>query len=128
MRSSVLLLTIALTVLCLGCGRESPHEEEPPAPPKRVSDFLVIAKHTEPALRIEAAHGLGKVGAEAVPMLTEMLHDKQWGVRKAAAEALGRIGPEAKSAVPELTALLQDKNGDVAEGVAEALERINNRK
>ena len=123
MRSFGLLLTIAL-VVSLGCGREPPREETPARPPKVLSDFVALAKHQEPALRIEAAHTLGGMGAAAVPTLTELLHDKQWGVRKAAAEALGKIGPEAKAAIPGLTDLVRDEKGDLRDVAGEALEKI----
>ena len=45
-------------------------------------------------------------------------------IRKSTAEALGRIGPEAKEAVPALERLLKDSDGDVRKAAAEALEKI----
>ena len=42
-----------------------------------------------------------------MPSLTAALDDEDGGVRKAAAAALGEIGPPAKSAVPALFKLLE---------------------
>ena len=39
-----------------------------------------------------------------------MLDDDPWYVRDADVDALGEIGPEAKSAVPALTKMLGDKD------------------
>ncbi|MDW8100242.1 MAG: HEAT repeat domain-containing protein, partial [Anaerolineae bacterium] len=47
-----------------------------------------------------------------------------WADRKAAAGALGRIGPEAKEAVPALIQALRDEHAWVREAAAEALGRI----
>ena len=46
----------------------------------------------------------GRIGAakDAVPHLVDLLKDLDAGVRRAAADALGRIGGEAKAAVPDL--------------------------
>jgi HEAT repeat protein len=45
-------------------------------------------------------------------------------VRAVTAEALGKIGPEAKTAIPVLMALLKDKDRDVRCAAADALGRI----
>jgi HEAT repeat protein len=45
-------------------------------------------------------------------------------VAEEAAEALGRIGPEAAASVPALTAALDDERGDVRRVAARALGRI----
>ena len=42
-----------------------------------------------------------------------MLDNQEWMDREAAAVALGRIGPEARTAAPKLTSLLQDPTCDV---------------
>ncbi len=60
----------------------------------------------------------------AVPALTYSLMKRDAGVRMAAADVLGRIGPEAKAAVPALTRLLKDKDVLVRLAAAEALEDI----
>ena len=45
-------------------------------------------------------------------------------MRKAAAEALGKLGPEAQEAVSALVAALKDKDVTVRQAVAEALKKI----
>ena len=50
-------------------------------------------------------------GAKAtVPDLTKLLRDEIPSIQREAAEALGKIGPDAKTAVPALLTLLNDKN------------------
>jgi hypothetical protein len=58
--------------------------------------------HRHPCLLL-AAYRLGGVGAaEAVSQLAELLAGGNNGVRRAAIEALGRIGPTAREAIPAL--------------------------
>jgi len=61
-----------------------------------------------PAVRAKATGELARfAGDDAVPALTYMLTtDRSWDVRIAAANALGSIGPAAKSAVPHLKAIM----------------------
>ena len=64
-------------------------------------------------------------GEKVVPGLIEALHDKDWQVRKAAMEALGKLGPAAKDAVPAATtALLRDQSMDVRKEAAIMLGQI----
>jgi HEAT repeat protein len=51
---------------------------------------------------------LGAPAADAVPPLTRLLDDREYEVRLAAADALGRIGPAAKPAVAKLKELRAD--------------------
>jgi len=60
----------------------------------------------------------------AVPSLVEALRDKDWRLRLACAQALGRIGPAAKAAIPALTKALKDQSKDVRKAAAEALRKI----
>jgi hypothetical protein len=63
--------------------------------------------------------------AEAVPALTEALETaKTDKMKRAAARALGEVGPEAKPAAAALRKLLNDPSPDVTEAVREALEKI----
>ncbi len=48
-----------------------------------------------------------------VSELVKDLKDKSADVRRSAADALGRIGPEAKAAVPALSEALKDEDPDV---------------
>ena len=60
-----------------------------------------------------------------IPALIRALKDEEWWkVRWNAAEALGRIGPEAKQAVSALAQALTDGYSDVRQSAAEALGQI----
>jgi len=61
---------------------------------------------------------------EASPALIEALQDTDWGVRVAAATALGEIGPAAKAARPALEKALLDADKRVRESAREALNGI----
>src|SRR5204862_189778 len=50
-------------------------------------------------VRKMAAEALGKVGDDAVPLLTDALKEKDAGVRAAAARGLGQVGGGARPAV-----------------------------
>jgi HEAT repeat protein len=71
-----------------------------------------------------ALGAIGPDAAEAVPGLTEALHDGQWAVRRQAAISLGDIGPAAKSALPELDKLKKDAHKPVAQAAIEAGKKI----
>src|SRR5262249_36065098 len=74
---------------------------KPPAAPS-ISDLReTLSKSASARARVKAATGLGDFGkgiAGVVPDLTESLTDKDARVRRAAAEALGRIGSSARVA------------------------------
>ena len=59
-----------------------------------------------------------------MPALIAALKDQNANVRGGAAEALGRIRPEAKEAVPALIVALKDQNENARSAAAEALGRI----
>ncbi len=83
-------------------------------------------------VRLSAVQALEKVGRRAeaaIPVLTELLQDKDRSVRIAASRAIESImGPEAKAAVPHLTEALQDANQEVRRAAAKALEKIEKEK
>lgn len=65
--------------------------------------------------------------AAALPVvLIRMLKDEKF--RCAAARALGKLGPEAKSAIPALSELLNDTNEDIRKAASKALEKIKREK
>jgi HEAT repeat protein len=81
--------------------------------------------------RITAAEELGHIGQvkksltePAVPALIDALHDSDAGVRKAAANSLGKVDPDVKLAVPPLTDALKDKASPVRQAAAGALGLI----
>ena len=63
-----------------------------------------------------AASSLGKMvpeSAPAIPALILSIKQKDTGLRVAAADALRRLGPEAKGAAPDLRALAIDATADI---------------
>jgi len=76
-------------------------------------------------LRRAVVKQLAGVGAMAVPALIKALRDGDWDVRRAACEALGRIGDA--SAVPALIKALRDWDWNVRQAAQNALERIRTR-
>jgi len=81
-----------------------------------------------PDRRVWSAYTLGEIGADAktaVGDLTKALENKKEdALRAAAAQALGKIGPEAASSTKALAARLHDENPQVRQQAAEALGRI----
>jgi HEAT repeat protein len=53
-----------------------------------------------------------------------LLKSETYYIRAGAAEALGRIGPDAKVAVPSLMESLKDEQAQVRLHVMEALKRV----
>ena len=52
------------------------------------------------------------------------LGDEDWQIRKAAAEALGRLGTRARPAVPALEEAIADEHGEVCVAASDALSKI----
>lgn len=67
---------------------------------------------------------LGAAAERVVLSLSECLQDENSDVRRSAAEALVKMGPEASSAAPLLIDALQDENSQVRKSAAEALGRM----
>jgi HEAT repeat protein len=63
-------------------------------------------------------------GKPAIPVLLELLQDRDERVRFLATSVLGGIGPDAESAIPALTDLLNDKSRAVRRVAAKALKKI----
>lgn len=75
-------------------------------------------------VREKAARTLGRLGAkEALKPLTDTLRDPDKGVRRAAAEGLGLLGPDAVTAAPKLRDLVKSDR-EVADAAQAALEKI----
>jgi HEAT repeat protein len=97
-----------------------------------VPDLLDVLQDKAQAgpVREKAARSLGKLGVpakDAIRPLTDALKDPDKGVRRAAAEALGLMGPDAVVAAPKLRDLIKTDR-DVAEAAQAALERIEQKK
>ena len=96
-----------------------------------VARLMKELKSKDAKTRISAADDLGHIGQvkksytePAVPALIEALHDPDALVRKAAANALGKVDPDVKLAVPALTDVLKDKVPAVRQAAAGALGLI----
>ncbi len=61
----------------------------------------------EPFGHLTARRTLSAGGAEAVPVLLEIMRDTDSAVRWDAVDILGKIGPDAKAAVPDLVAIIK---------------------
>jgi HEAT repeat protein len=72
---------------------------------------------------IVAVGGLGPQAEWAAPTLTKLLQDKRPGVRRLAAEALGKIGPQG-----DATAALEQATRDADDQVRAAAEAALGRK
>jgi len=100
----------------LGCARE-----------KSTGDWVRQLKDPDASLRLQAIKALKDRISEAavVPALTETLKDDNAFVRRDAALALGKIGPDARPALPALTATLKDREHSVRKAAADALKKID---
>jgi HEAT repeat protein len=105
---------LAFALLAAGCG-------------KSTEDWASQMKAADPAARLRAVHSLQdrQETATIVPALAEALRDENTYVRRDAARALARFGPEAKEAVPILFALLRDREPSVRRAAERALEKID---
>ncbi len=103
-----------------------------PAPQEPQQDPLAVLigalKRKDERDRVQAARELGGIGADAgraIPVLLEVLRDREVKVRTEAARALERMGPAAQAA---LSASLRDEDPVVRRIAAGALARILRRK
>jgi HEAT repeat protein len=72
-----------------------------------------------------AAEALGRMETEVtIPVLRDLLGDKDVEVRSAAAKALGNLGPKAKPTLSDLVSALKDKSWEVRHSAAEALGKM----
>ncbi len=113
MRNQVALLGV---LLLAGCGG------------KPTSAWIDQLRSADAAQRLRAVKVLQEKRSEAgtvVPALAGLLGDPDVFVRRDAARALGRFGPDGRAALPALTGLLQDRNPGVRKAAAEALEKID---
>ena len=79
--------------------------------------------HTNPS-QLDAVFALSAVGRPAVPHLVELLGEKDWWLRAAAADVLGDLGTTASDTVPHLTRVLDDEAEWVRRNAVEALGNI----
>ena len=108
-----MLLAFALVGICLGAEpKPAPTSQgkEPIYAGKTLGEWIARTKDKDKLVRRAAAVALGNIGPAGVPALAELLKDKDWSVRVFVAPALGQIGPEAKTAIPALAELLKNEN------------------
>lgn len=87
-----------------------PGDKVPTYQGKGVAEWVVLAKSRDSAMRATAATALEKLWSVSVPTIAELLKDKDWRVRRSAAETLGRIGFQATIAYPDLQQLTKDRD------------------
>lgn len=75
-------------------------------------------------VREAAAQAVGQMGPDALPQLVKMLGHPDKYVRRNAVWALGKLGPMARAAVPDLAAALKDADPRTAAGAAQALGNV----
>lgn len=78
--------------------------------------------HEDHNVKREAAEALGKMGPEAIPVLVKALQNNQYFVRRMSARALGEIG--GADGVPALIKALQDDDRNVRVITVQALGKI----
>jgi HEAT repeat protein len=108
-------------LLLVSCQKKLPYEG------KSVAELEAMLRDPSPTVRVQGAHGLAKLKAEAepaVPALAEALEAPEQLVRQHAARALGEVGPVARDAVPALTKTLSDPEWAVRRQAALALGGI----
>jgi HEAT repeat protein len=90
-----------------------------------LKDRAPVGRKDGEQVRGRAARALGRLGVnEAIPPLTEILRDPDRGARRAAAEALGLIGPDAVVAAARLRDLVRNDPA-VADVAQAALDRVD---
>ena len=83
-------------------------------------DWLVFTSATECLIR------LGLDSSETLDKIRETLSHSSFGMRRWAAETLGKLGPRARDAIPALIATTDDRDEDVRSAAVEALRTIRN--
>ncbi len=99
-----------------------------PAAPARVERQPIVAPIIKPyeqwTEQEAAADALGRIGPQAIPYLQQALRSPDSQMKKQAAEVLARMGTEAKPAVNDLIALLDDPDLEVRKVAVRTLGRI----
>ncbi len=102
------------------------------APEESLTELSKAAEAEAGELRMGTAIALGtlighdpKLAKRALPILSELLTDEDWQVRRAAARGLGTAGRHATSALPELTSAMRERNKFVRRAAAAAIQSIS---
>lgn len=90
---------------------------------EQLQELIELLRDEENAgLRSAVAELLVRVGADAVPLLLQQLHDPDHDLRKQSVDILGLIG--GKAVLPGLLEALSDEDSNVAASAAEALGTV----
>jgi HEAT repeat protein len=121
------ILIVAL--LCIpGCGGRPPIPKEFTVSGKPLAQWLSVLKAGTERERIKAVQALSNVGnadLQVVPAIAAALQDSAAKVRRSAALALLKIGPEARSAEEALAHTAEsDADPDVRASATKALAVI----
>ena len=137
MRSFLWTGAVAFTIAALfevndASAQKKKKEDATPIPRKEdVPKLLASMKKGNATDRAFAASQIGRLGQiqsqavkECIEPLVELLKsDTVADVRRASAEALGKIAPDPETTVPVLTSALKDKNLEVGLAAVTALGR-----
>ena len=88
------------------------------------AETLSVAMRAGDGGVIVSVTSAGARAAWAIPTLTTLLTDRRAGIRRLAAEGLGKIGGASQSALPTLKRATQDRDDRVRAAAAEAIEQI----
>ena len=92
--------------------------------PKTKLEIVVDSRHLEAVIKAITAVG-GPENIDAIPALKKSLDSRSNNVRRLAAEALGRMGQQAKQALPDLSARLRvEEDNGVRTAISEAIVEI----
>jgi HEAT repeat protein len=122
-RGAAGMVFLGIVTLALGGSPGTPKKEDVP---KYLAMLMNTSNAKERALGAEMLGRRGAIKASDVaaaidPLKKALQSDKDLAVRKAAAEALGKIGAEPENIVPLLLDALKDKSKDLKLGAIAAL-------
>lgn len=109
-------------------GQIRPRDSKP-----QMTALRAVLKDQSPKVRERAVFSVGQIGSkgeskslagELVPDISPLLKDKETGVRRSAAQALGALGKGASKAAPLLAPLLDDREQPTRMAAVMALGRM----
>ncbi|HUS33597.1 MAG TPA: HEAT repeat domain-containing protein [Kofleriaceae bacterium] len=95
-----------------------------------VDQMLFALQDGRDHVRVNGARGLAAKGAKAARTATSiglLLRDSVAAVRREAAKAIGKLGPEGVAAAPELVGALGDAESDVVDAATDTLSAFGER-
>src|SRR5262249_20835690 len=92
--------------------------------PKVLAVLASSLGHPSPIVRAAATRAFAQIGSPAVPVLIEILQERDGHRAEWAADALGRMGHRAREAAEALRANLRSRNPEIASWCAIALAKV----